>query len=628
MSSLLQGENLSKRYGEKLLFENLNINISEGDKIALVAKNGKGKTSLLNILAGIDSGDSGSLSTKRNLKIAYLPQELNLDPEKIVLESVFFLNDEPNNTIRKYHEIINSGNNSQLQEVLDKMDSLNAWDYEAKVKQILGKLKIDEFDKKIKFLSGGQKKRVALAGALISEPDLLILDEPTNHLDIDMLEWLEEYLSKLGSTIFMVTHDRYFLDRVCDTIFELDMGQIFIYKGNYSYFVDKRSARIENFQANIDRAQNLMRREQEWIRRMPKARTHKSKFRIDEFENIKDKAQQQIDDQSLELAIASERLGKKVINIYNISKSYGSDCLIKDFSYKIANNEKIGIIGNNGSGKTTFLNIITNNLKPDSGRIETGSTVKIAYYKQEGLSFDEDSKPIDIIKKVAETVKMKNGKSFSASGFLSYFLFTPEMQHTFVKKLSGGEKRRLYLCSLLMAQPNVIVMDEPTNDLDILTLQVLEEYLLEIEASVIIVSHDRFFMDKIVDHVFVFDGQGNIFDFPGNYTQYRNSSSFDKFSKVEDKQENASATSKKARVYEDKLQNKVKKMSFKDKFEYEQLSNELENLNFRKHELEIELNSGNLDHLILLEKAEEYSRLLNIIEEKEFRWLELDEMRI
>lgn len=624
MSSLLQAENLSKRYGEKLLFENIDIHISEGQKIALVAKNGTGKTSLMNILAGTDTGDTGSLSMRRGLRIAYLPQDLVLDPEKSVLQAVFFQEDEIITTIRQYNDLMSSSDHTGLQHILDKMDRLNAWDYEARVKQILGKLKIEDFSKKIKHLSGGQKKRVALAGTLISEPELLILDEPTNHLDLDMIEWLEEYLDKSGMTIFMVTHDRYFLDRVCNLILEMDMGKLFTYQGNYSYFVEKRAERIDNLQANIDRAQNLMRTEQEWIRRMPKARTHKSKFRVDEFENVKAKASQRIDDKKLELGIATERLGKKIIDIYNVSKSFGEDCFISDFSYKLAKNEKIGIVGNNGSGKTTLLNILTGSLKPEKGRIETGSTVKIAYYTQDGISFDDESKPIDIVKNIAETVKMKNGKTFSASGFLQYFLFSPEMQYTLVRKLSGGEKRRLYLCTVLMTQPNVLIMDEPTNDLDIMTLQVLEEYLSLIEACVIIVSHDRFFMDKIVDHVFVFEGNGNISDFPGNYTQYRNSVYF-KTLQAESVSEKKESQSEKKETSKTESP-KIKKMSFNEKFEYEKLTAELEKLNLQKANLEVELNSGNLPHDQLIAKSHEYSSLLEIIEEKEFRWLELDEL--
>lgn len=625
MSSLLQAEDLSKRYGEKLLFENIDIHISEGHKIAIVAKNGTGKTSLLNILAGTDTGDTGSLSMRRDLRIAYLPQDLNLDPEKSVLEAVFFQEDEIISTIREYNDLMASADHSGLQHILDKMDRLNAWDYEARVKQIMGKLKIEDFSKKIKFLSGGQKKRVALAGTLISEPELLILDEPTNHLDLDMIEWLEEYLDKSSMTIFMVTHDRYFLDRVCNLILEMDMGKLFTYQGNYSYFVEKRSERIENLQANIDRAQNLMRTEQEWIRRMPKARTHKSKYRVEEFENVKAKAGQKIDDRKLELGIITERLGNKIIDIYNISKSFGEECLISDFSYKMMRNEKIGIVGNNGSGKTTFLNLITGNLKADKGRIEVGSTVKIAYYTQDGITFDDDSRPIDIVKNIAETIKMKNGKTFSASGFLQYFLFNPDMQYTLVRKLSGGEKRRLYLCTVLMTQPNVLIMDEPTNDLDIMTLQVLEEYLSLIDACVIIVSHDRFFMDKIVDHVFVFDGNGKISDFPGNYTQYRNSVFF-KSTQSETTTEKKETNTQTPEIKKDEAP-KPKKMSFNDKYEYENLSAELDKLNKIKLNLEEELNSGNLLHDELISKSKEYSDLLQNIELKEFRWLELDEIK-
>jgi len=629
MISLLQADNLSKRYGEKLLFEEISIHIAESQKIAIVAKNGTGKTSLLNILAGIDTGDTGKITMKRDLRIAYLPQDIVLNPDKTVLEAVFFQDDEIISTIREYNDCIAGEDHSRLQPILDKMDRLNAWDYESRVKQILGRLKITEFNTKIKFLSGGQKKRIALAGTLISEPELLILDEPTNHLDLDMIEWLENYLENSGMTILMVTHDRYFLDRVCNFIVEMDRGQIYTYQGNYSYFVEKRAERIDNLQANIDRSQNLMRTEQEWIRRMPKARTHKSKYRIAEFENIKAQASQRIDEKKLELGISSERLGKKVIDIYNISKSFGDKCLIKDFSYKLARNEKIGIVGKNGCGKTTFLNIITGLINPDKGRIEIGKTVKIAYYTQDGISFDEDSKPIDIVRNIAETVKLKNGKTFSAAGFLQYFLFPPDMQYTLVRKLSGGEKRRLYLCTVLMTQPNVLLMDEPTNDLDIMTLQVLEEYLLETDASVIIVSHDRFFMDKIVDHVFVFGNNGQISDFPGNYTQYRDS---DLFVTDDNYRDNNEKSANSINPNQKKLDNKIKsdkpkKMSFKDKFEFEKLEIELQELNLKKIELKKLLNSGELNHEELLKKSNEYSELLNSIGNKEMRWLELSELQ-
>ncbi|MBN2778708.1 MAG: ABC-F family ATP-binding cassette domain-containing protein [Bacteroidales bacterium] len=624
MISYLQAENISKRYGEKLLFEGIDINISENQKIALVAKNGTGKTSLLNILAGTDTPDSGSLSSKRDLRIAYLPQQINLDPQQSIIQAVFFQEDDIIMAIRSYNDSLKTGNNEVMQKALDLMDSLNAWDYEAKVKQILGKLEIFDYDQKIGTLSGGQKKRVALAGTLISKPDLLILDEPTNHLDLGMIEWLEEYLSAGDMTIFMVTHDRYFLDRVCNTIMEIDQGKLFTYQGNYSYFVEKRADRIENLQANIARAQNLMRTEQEWIRRMPKARTHKSKFRVDGFQDVKEKASQKIDNTKLELGVVTDRLGKKVIDIYNLTKSFDDKCLVKDFSYKFARGEKVGIVGKNGSGKTSFLNMLAGELNQDSGRIDIGATVKIAYYKQDGINFDDDTKPIDVVKKIAEAVKLKNGKTFSASGFLTYFLFPPEMQHNYIRKLSGGEKRRLYLCTVLMQQPNVLFMDEPTNDLDIMTLQVLEEYLIQTDATVVVVSHDRFFMDKIVDHVFVFNGIGEVRDFPGNYTQYRDSNLYladiEQNTPVKVKEEKPNLKSQKTDLQ------KVRKLSFNEKYEFEQLEKELPLLEQKRQNLENELNSGLLDNESLISKSDEFSNLLAIIEEKEIRWLELSEL--
>lgn len=626
MSSLLQAENISKRYGDKLLFENINVYVSENQKIALVAKNGTGKTSLLNILAGKDSPDIGQISFKRNLRIAYLPQEINFDPNLCVLQAVFYQDDIIISTIREYNRVLNTPGNPDLQKILDKMDSLNAWDYETRVRQILGKLNIYNLNDAISSLSGGQLKRVALAGTLISEPDLLILDEPTNHLDLDMIEWLEEYLSQITSAVFMVTHDRYFLDRVCNTIIELDDGKLYSYNGNYSYFLEKRTARLENMQANIERAQNLYKQEQEWIKRMPKARTHKSKFRIDAFDKIKEKAFQKIDDTKLELDISTERLGKKVIDIYNISKSYDGKVLFHDFSYKIAQNEKIGIVGRNGCGKTTFLDIISGIIKPDTGRIEIGSTVKFAYYKQNGIEFNHDEKPIDVVKKIAETIKLKNGKAFSASGFLNYFLFSHEMQHTYIRKLSGGEKRRLYLCTVLMQQPNVLLMDEPTNDLDILTLQVLEEYLASIEACVIIVSHDRFFMDKIVDHIFVFDNNGNIKDFAGNYTQFRESNLYDLLN-LSGLNSNKRSNSKSEKIFQEKMsKEKPRKLSFKEKYELENIEKELSILYQLKLTIEEELNSGQLNHDKLIEKSNNYTELLQKIEIKELRWMELKEL--
>ncbi len=625
MISYLQAENISKRYGEKLLFEGIDINISEYQKIALVAKNGTGKTSLLNIISGDDTGDTGSISTKRDLRISYLPQEIYLDPNKSVIQAVFFQEDEIIQAIREYNNSLSTNDAQIMQTALDKMDSLNAWDYEAKVKQILGKLEIFDYEQKICTLSGGQKKRVALAGTLISQPDLLILDEPTNHLDLIMIEWLEEYLTASDITLFMVTHDRYFLDRVCNIIIELDEGKVYTYNGNYSYFVEKRAERIENLQANIARAQNLMRTEQEWIRRMPKARTSKAKFRVDGFQDLKEKASRRVDNSKLELGVATDRLGKKVIDIYNLSKSFDDKCLIHDFSYKFARGEKVGIVGKNGSGKSSFLNILAGKLRADSGKVDIGITVKIAYYTQDGIAFDDDTKPIDVVKNIAESVKLKNGKTFSASGFLQYFLFNPEMQHNYVRKLSGGEKRRLYLCTVLMQQPNVLFMDEPTNDLDIMTLQVLEEYLMQTDASVVVVSHDRFFMDKIVDHVFVFDGKGGVKDFPGNYTQYRDSDLYKSINQNEqntNELESQKNTVKKTKPKSDK----PKKLSFNQKYEFEQLEKEIPLLEIKKKKLEQELNSGELKTDELLAKSAEFASLISEIEEKEIRWLELSEL--
>ncbi|MDD2636229.1 MAG: ATP-binding cassette domain-containing protein, partial [Bacteroidales bacterium] len=427
----------------------------------------------------------------------------------------------------------------------------------------------------------------------------------------------------LPISLFMVTHDRYFLDRVCNVILELDQGKIFSYQGNYSYFIDKRTERIENLQANIDRAQNLMKTEQEWMRKMPKARTHKAKYRVDAFDDLKEKANIRIDNSKLELGVATDRLGKKVIDIYNLKKSFDDKCLINDFSYKFARGEKVGIVGKNGSGKSTFLNILAGEVVQDKGRIDIGETVKIAYYKQDGIRFDNDTKPIDVVKKIAESVKLKNGKSFSASGFLQYFLFPPEMQHNYIRKLSGGEKRRLYLCTILMQQPNVLFMDEPTNDLDIMTLQVLEEYLMLTDATVIVVSHDRFFMDKIVDHIFIFDGNGEIKDFPGNYTQYRNSDLF----QPEPEQIKPKAKSQKPISSKPKIDTeKPKKISFNEKYEFEQLEKELPILENKRANLENELNSGSLDSESLIIKSKELSQLINQIENKEHRWLELSEL--
>lgn len=621
MNSILQAENISKRFGERLLFSNIDIAIGQGQKLALIAKNGSGKTTILNILSGEDSCDTGQITKQKKIKIGFAKQDLISGIENTVLEYIFSADNETTNAIKGYTNSLKSGDENLIQKYIDQMDSLNAWNFESKAKEILTRLNIKEFDKRIKELSGGQKKRVSLASVLVNEPDLLLLDEPTNHLDTDMTEWLEDYLAASNISLLMVTHDRYFLENVCDTILELDNGVMHTYNGNYSYFLEKKAAREEAFEAGVAKAKNLMKTELEWLRRMPKARTGKSKARISNFKDIEHKAKQKIFEKSLILEIGAERLGKKIIDIFNISKSFDGNKIIQDFSYKFKTHEKLGIIGKNGTGKTTFLNIISGIISPDSGRTDTGSTVKIAYYKQEGINFNDEDKPIDIIRNISDDIKLNNGRSFSASGFLHYFLFTPNQQYTPIRKLSGGEKRRLYLCSILCKQPNFIILDEPTNDLDIVSLQVLEEYLSQIDACVIVVSHDRYFTDKIAQHLFVFEGNGNISIFPGNYSQYLLQKRKTEKTQVKDK------TLQKISVKENqkKQSDKPKKMSFAAKFESENLEKEILELQALKESFETELQSGISDSKELLEVSSKLGVIIAEIEEKENRWIELNE---
>ncbi|WP_320019688.1 ABC-F family ATP-binding cassette domain-containing protein [Labilibaculum manganireducens] len=618
MISYLQVENLTKSYGELTLFENISFGVGQGQKIALIAKNGTGKTTLLNIISGLDSQDSGDISFRSDLKIAYLEQNPDLNNSNTILNEVFNSTDPVLSVIRDYERIINENDQEAMTDIIEKMDQFKAWDYENKVKQILSKLKIANFDQIIGELSGGQKKRVGLAKVLITDADFLILDEPTNHLDLEMIEWLEEYLNKSKGTLLMVTHDRYFLDRVCNEIIEIESNTIFTYKGNYSYYLEKRAERIENLNAEVGKAQKLMKTEQEWIRRMPQARGTKAKYRVDAFEDIKKKASSGFKETKMDLDIKSARLGNKILELDRLYKSYGDLKILENFSYKFQRGEKIGIVGKNGTGKSTFLNMITRNIEADSGSIEIGETVVYGYYKQDGITINENERIIDVIKEIAESIDLGNGKVMSASQFLEYFLFPTKTQYNQVAKLSGGEKRRLYLMTVLMKNPNFLILDEPTNDLDIMTLNVLEDYLLNFSGCLIIVSHDRYFMDKVVDQLFVFEGNGIIRNFPGNYTIYRDS--LDQQEKEIKKTEKLSTPKK-----EKPKSEPTKKLSFNEKREFEQLEIDIETLTSEKEEIEIAMSSGSLSNDELMEKASRIEKVIELIDEKEFRWLELSE---
>ena len=620
MVSFLQVDSLSKRFGEHLLFENITFSIAQNQKVALIAKNGMGKSTLLRIIFGQETPDTGTVIFRNDVSLGFLEQEPELNPENYVFEEVFNTENPTLKLIKAYEQAVKDNDTSTLEELIPQMDALQAWDYDSQIKQILSELKVDKYTQRIKELSGGQKKRVGLAKVLISNPDFLILDEPTNHLDVEMTEWLEDYLDKTKATLLMVTHDRYFLDRVCDKIVEIDDFGIFSYDGNYSYYLEKREERIEARNASIDKAKNLLRTEQEWMRRMPQARSHKAKYRIDNFYKIKEVASQNISEQQLELDIKGQRLGKKILELEHVNKSYGNLSVLKDFTYKFVRGEKIGIIGRNGVGKSTFLDIITRQIEPDSGTIEIGETVVYGYYKQAGITFKEDDRPIDIVKNISEKIDLGNGRIMSASQFLEYFLFPDKLQYSLVAKLSGGERRRLYLLTVLMSNPNFLILDEPTNDLDIMTLNVLEEYLQSFQGCLIIVSHDRFFTDKVVDRVFAFEGDGVVKDFPGNYTQYKNKKEEEELLRKQ-AEKKIPAAPKPVREKE-----KVRKLTFKERQEMQQLETDMENLNAEKSKLEDALNSGTLGADELVKSSQRIAEIIDILDEKEMRWLELSEI--
>lgn len=584
----LDVQHLTKSFGAHILFEDISFSVAEGQKVGLVARNGTGKSTLLSILTGIEGYDSGSIIFKRDLRIGYLEQTPKFCPEDTVLEACFN----------------HKGDEAKV----------------LKAKQILTQLKIGRLDQLMGTLSGGQQRRVALANVLVTEPDMLILDEPTNHLDLDMIEWLEGFLAKGNKTLLMVTHDRFFLDRVCSLILELDNKTIYTYRGNYSYYLEKRQERIDNARAEIARANNLYRKELDWMRRMPQARAHKARYREDAFYELEKVAKQRIEERQLRLKSRNVYIGSKIFECQYISKQWGEDkVILKDFYYNFARYEKMGIVGNNGTGKSTFIKMLLGLEKPDSGRFDVGSTVKFGYFSQDGMVFDEQKKVIDIITDIAEYIDMGGGKHLSASQFLQYFLFTPEQQHNYVYKLSGGEKRKLYLCTVLMKNPNFLVLDEPTNDLDIQTLQIFEEYLADFPGCVIIVSHDRYFMDKVVDHLLVFKGNGVVQDFPGNYTQYR------EWNSLKSKNETAPAkedkSTKRKRTTEQRH-----KMTYKEKTEYAQLEKDIAALEKEKNLIEEQLCSGNLSIEELTEKSKRLPEIKVLLDEKEMRWLELSEI--
>lgn len=627
MRPLLQGENLSKRWAETVLFEDISLTVFEGQKVALIAKNGAGKSTLLDLLAGKESPDAGIITLTNDIKIGYFEQIPQLNPEHDILGEIFETDNEKLKTVKDFELALSQNNQEQIAKISSKMDELNAWDVEVEIKQILTELKIDHLDLKVAELSGGQKKRLALAKILINKPDLLILDEPTNHLDLDMIEWLENYLEKTKATLLMVTHDRYFLDRVCNEIIEMEDNQIYKYQGNYSYFLQKRDERIEMQEATVTKAKNLLRTEMEWMRRMPKARSHKAKYRVDSFSDLQDKAAQKFKSDNVNLSVKSARLGKKIVELEDVSKSFPGVRLIENFTYKFSRAEKVGIVGKNGTGKSTFLNLITRQMIPDSGIIEIGKTIKFGYYKQDGISFDPQERVIDAVTNIAEFISFEDGTKMSAAQMLNHFLFPPESQYNYIEKLSGGEKRRLYLCTVLMQNPNFLILDEPTNDLDIMTLNVLEDYLKAFEGCVVVVSHDRFFMDKIVDHLFVFEGDGEITDFPGNYTIYRNKVLAEKeqMSLREKAVKNNQANDKPSHENQVSVPEK-KKLSYKEKREFEMLGPEISTLERQKKDLEAQLNSGELEHEALYQKSEELVEIKTQLDEKELRWLELSEL--
>ena len=621
MANLLQVENLTKSFGVNSLFDDINFTINEGDKVGLIAKNGTGKSTLLSIIAGDDTPDDGKLIFKNDVTIGYLKQLPQFEPHLSVMDTCLIGDDDQSKAIRQYENALIEGNNEEMTKAIQAMDLASAWDYEERFKQILSQLKIDDFKQRISELSGGQIKRVALAKILISNPQFLILDEPTNHLDIDMIEWLEAYLSRSRMTILMVTHDRYFLDKICSKILELDQKSIYGYDGNYNYYLEKRAERIDAQNAAVEKARNLLRTEIEWMRRQPQARAHKAQYRIDAFYDLKERAQSRNDKGDVELNVKAGYIGKKIFVAHHVSKSFDGKVILNDFNYIFSRYEKLGIVGDNGVGKSTFIKLLLDRIQPDSGYFEIGETVKFGYYSQEGIHFDEGKKVIDAIRDVAEHIYFDEKHHYSASQLLQLFLFSPTDQQKLIEKLSGGEKRRLYLAMVLMSKPNFLILDEPTNDLDIQTLEILEDYLSKFSGCLIVISHDRFFMDRCVDHTFVFLGDGVIKDFPGNYSEYR--AWKEAHEKEEATVQKQKAESKPAKPRNNNRDNS-QKLTFKEKREFEDLTESIERLTKEKEELFNLFNSGEqIDDVAT--KASRFEEVKDLLDEMELRWLELSE---
>ena len=608
----LNVENISKSYGEVTLFKGITFSIHKGQKIAFVAKNGTGKTSILKIISGEDSSDSGNITYRKNIAVSFLSQDPKFDDSLTIEQSVFNSENPILKVIANYEKaILKSEDEENYQKAFEDMELFQAWEFETQYKQILFKLKLDKINQKVGELSGGQKKRLSLANALINKPDLLVLDEPTNHLDLEMIEWLESYFAKENITLFMVTHDRYFLERVCNEILELDQGELHSYKGNYSYYLEKRKDRVERQAIEHGKVKQLFKKELSWMRKQPKARTTKSKSRIDDFKEIKQRAQQRRVEHEVQLELNMERLGTKIVELVKVSKSYEEKVILDQFNYMFQRGERVGIIGKNGTGKSTFLDILTGKTGPESGKIIIGDTVKFGYYTQNGIKVKEDQKVIDVVRDFGDFIPLKKGKQISAQQLLERFLFSRQKQYDFVEKLSGGERKRLYLCTILIQNPNFLILDEPTNDLDIVTLNVLESFLLDFPGCVIVVSHDRYFMDKVVDHLLVFKGNGDIEDFPGNYSDYRS---------YEDSKPVFKKEPKKDKIWKGSSKNKL---SYNEEKELKNIETKIKSLVYKKKELEKEFVNDSLSQDKILLMSKELEKVINEINTREERWFEL-----